>query len=184
MHHQRSGGRRGREDAAGRRARTEMRLAGSYSNMRDMRCTPASSSVGNTCVPSMRLATRRPGAQLPGTAGFRRRKTEARCKKVPDKSAACAAPVASRVRPQRVRWGGRPARARFGRGARLRQVLRRPVGELVPVAQLGDAGPLVLAGCAQQLEDVQQLLQLAVAGEECDLRNRRPPSAGMHHRRL
>lgn len=31
------------------RGRTEMRLAGSYSNIRAMRSTPAGSSVGNTC---------------------------------------------------------------------------------------------------------------------------------------
>lgn len=48
----------------------------------------------------------------------------------------------------------------------LAQILRVPLRELVPVAQLGHARPHVLAGSAQQLEDVQQLLQLAVAGED------------------
>ncbi len=94
------------------------------------------------------------------------------------------APRALRLSPaasgRSVCGGGGGLRGRGPAGApRLRQVLRRPVGELVPVAQLGDAGPLVLAGRAQQLEDVQQLLQLAVAGEERDLRRRRPP-VGRH----
>jgi hypothetical protein len=37
---------------------------------------------------------------------------------------------------------------------------------LSPVAQAADAGPHVLVGRAQQLEDMQQLLPLAVAGEQ------------------
>lgn len=45
-----------------------------------------------------------------------------------------------------------------------------PLRELVPVAQPGHAGPHLLAGRAQQLEDVQQLLQLAVSGEDGLLR--------------
>jgi hypothetical protein len=48
--------------------------------------------------------------------------------------------------------------------------LLAPVGELVPVAQLGHALPGALAGRAQQLEDVQQLLQLAVPREQRHLR--------------
>jgi hypothetical protein len=57
-----------------------------------------------------------------------------------------------------------------GLAPHLCQVLGLPLGELVPVAQLGHAGPHILAGRAQQLEDVQQLLQLAVAGEDGLLR--------------
>lgn len=55
-------------------------------------------------------------------------------------------------------------------GEVLVEVLLAPVGELVPVAQLGHASPLRLCGRAQQLEDVQQLLQLAVPGEQWHLR--------------
>lgn len=55
-------------------------------------------------------------------------------------------------------------------GEVLLQGLRAPVGELVPVAQLAHASPLVLLGRAQQLEDVQQLPQLAVPREQRHLR--------------
>mmetsp|Transcript_36645 Transcript_36645/g.90485 ORF Transcript_36645/g.90485 Transcript_36645/m.90485 type:complete len:280 (+) Transcript_36645:895-1734(+) len=48
----------------------------------------------------------------------------------------------------------------------LVQVLLLPLRELVPVAQARHARPQLLVGRAQQLEDVQQLLQLAVAGEQ------------------
>jgi hypothetical protein len=43
---------------------------------------------------------------------------------------------------------------------------RVPVPVPSPVPQLADAGPDLLTGGAQQLEDVQQLLQLRVAREE------------------
>lgn len=43
------------------------------------------------------------------------------------------------------------------------QVLRTPLGEQVPVLELGHSRPHLLIGCAQQFEDVQQLLPLAVA---------------------
>ena len=46
------------------------------------------------------------------------------------------------------------------------QVLLLPLRELVPVAQARDARPDALAGRAEQLEDVQQLLQLGVAREQ------------------
>ena len=46
------------------------------------------------------------------------------------------------------------------------QVLRVPLRELVPVAQLGDARPNLLAGRPEQLEDVEQLLQFAVPRED------------------
>jgi len=49
------------------------------------------------------------------------------------------------------------------------QGLRLPLGELVPVSQLAQARPHLLVGGAQQLEDVQQLLDLAVAWEQSSL---------------
>lgn len=49
---------------------------------------------------------------------------------------------------------------RLQAGEGLIEVLLAPVGELVPVAQLGYARPLLLCGCPQQPEDVQELLQL------------------------
>jgi hypothetical protein len=55
---------------------------------------------------------------------------------------------------------------RLERREDLGQVLRRPARELVPVAQLGDARPRGLVGRAEQLEDVQQLLQLRVPREQ------------------
>ena len=51
-------------------------------------------------------------------------------------------------------------------GDHLREVLGLPLGELVPVTKAGDAGPDILRGRAEQLEDVQELLQLGVAGEQ------------------
>jgi hypothetical protein len=48
----------------------------------------------------------------------------------------------------------------------LVQVLGFPLGKLVPVAQSRDARPDVLPGRAEQLEDVEELLELGVAGEE------------------
>mmetsp|Transcript_56948 Transcript_56948/g.180181 ORF Transcript_56948/g.180181 Transcript_56948/m.180181 type:complete len:344 (+) Transcript_56948:281-1312(+) len=41
-----------------------------------------------------------------------------------------------------------------------------PLGKLVPVAEAGDPRPRPLGGRAEQLEDVQELLQLRVAREE------------------
>ncbi len=46
------------------------------------------------------------------------------------------------------------------------QVLGMPLGELVPVTQLGHARPKFLTGRAQKLENVPELLQLAVARED------------------
>ncbi len=48
----------------------------------------------------------------------------------------------------------------------LLQRLRLPLGELVPVPQLAHSRPHLLVGGPQQLEDVQQLLDLAVSREE------------------
>ncbi len=51
----------------------------------------------------------------------------------------------------------------------LLQVLWLPVGELMPVLQVCHAWPSVLFWGSQDLEDVQQLLQLAVTWEERSL---------------
>ena len=54
-------------------------------------------------------------------------------------------------------------------GEDLLQVLWLPVGEFMPVFQVCHARPCVLSGCAQDLEDVQQLLELTVSWKECSL---------------
>jgi len=51
----------------------------------------------------------------------------------------------------------------------LLQGLGLPLGELVPVPQHAHSRPDLLVGGPQQLEDVQKLLDLAVAWEECRL---------------
>lgn len=48
----------------------------------------------------------------------------------------------------------------------MRQVLRLPLRELVPVAQLGHARPNVFGGRAKKFEDVKQLLQFRVTWKQ------------------
>ena len=138
---------------------TVMRLAGSYSNILAMRSMPAGHSLGNTLCRSCRQqrGARGLGRGNPAIAqsgGSQR-----------DRTACCS--QTGCARHGEARQEGRPRGA-----APPLPCLRVPLRELVPVAQLGHSLPHILAGGAQQLEDVQQLLQLAVAGEDGLLQER------------
>src|SRR6478735_1547517 len=67
--------------------------------------------------------------------------------------------------PHRTQCTGSASRRSHHSPTHQFKVLRLPQRKLVPVAQLADARPSGLVGSAQHLEDVQQLLQLAVTWE-------------------
>jgi hypothetical protein len=130
--------------------RTEMRLAGSYSSVALSRSRPASSRVGNT-------RDRSCGRHCGNSCLFL--------------WFTFLVLVLERRGKRRLRWSRRGCCAvlcvcAFGAKACTAHPPNLTARAPAPVAQAADARPHVLVGRAEQLEDVQQLLPLAVAGEQ------------------
>ena len=119
---------------------TDMRWAGSYTNMAFMRSIPSGSRLGNTLQAAIKLRGTHHAEGCLMLGDLVRGHEE---------SQACQACLAAATRTL---------------GAPL-QRLRLPVGKLVPVPELAHAWPHLLIGRPQQLEYMQQLLQFTVAGE-------------------